>query len=54
MFLVMRIEIIPGITTDPERAFGRPVVAGTRVTAAEVLASLVAGCSEGRSRSSTG
>jgi uncharacterized protein (DUF433 family) len=48
MLGVMRIEIIPGITTDPERAFGRPVVAGTRVTAAEVLASLAAGCSEGQ------
>jgi uncharacterized protein (DUF433 family) len=48
MLLLMMIEIIPGITTDPERAFGRPVVAGTRVTAAEVLASLAAGCSEGQ------
>lgn len=44
--MTMMIEIVPGITADPERAFGRPVVAGTRVTAAEVLASLAAGCSE--------
>lgn len=46
MLRVMMIEIVPGITADPERAFGRPVVAGTRVTAAEVLASLAAGRSE--------
>jgi uncharacterized protein (DUF433 family) len=46
MLPVMMIEIVPGITADPERAFGRPVVAGTRVTAAQVLASLAAGCSE--------
>lgn len=44
----MMIEIVPGITIDPERAFGRPVVAGTRVTAAQVLAALAAGCSEGQ------
>ena|ERR1700759_686070 len=44
----MMIEIIPGITVDPERAFGWPVIAGTRVTAAQVLAALAAGCSEGQ------
>ena len=42
----MMIELVPGITVDSERAFGRPVIAGTRVTAAQVLASLAAGCSE--------
>lgn len=42
----MMIEIVPGITVDPERAFGRPLIAGTRVTAAQVLASLAAGSSE--------
>jgi uncharacterized protein (DUF433 family) len=42
----MMIEVVPGITADPERAFGRPVIAGTRVTAARVLASLAAGASE--------
>ena len=43
---VFMIEIVPGITADPERAFIRPVVAGTGVTAAEVLASLAARLSE--------
>jgi len=42
----MMIEIVPGIVMDPERAFERPVIAGTHVTAAQVLASLAAGCSE--------
>jgi uncharacterized protein (DUF433 family) len=42
----MRIEIVPGITVDSERVFGTPVIAGTRVTAAQVLASLAAGLSE--------
>jgi uncharacterized protein (DUF433 family) len=42
----MATEIVPGITVDPERAFARPVVAGTGVTAAQVLASLAAGLSE--------
>lgn len=39
-------EIVPGITVDSERVFGKPVVTGTRVTAAQVLASLAAGGSE--------
>jgi uncharacterized protein (DUF433 family) len=42
----MRFEIVPGITADPERTFGRPVIAGTRITAAQVLAALAQGCSE--------
>ncbi len=42
----MMIELVPGITIDPERAFGKPVIAGTRVTAAQVLAWLAAGLSE--------
>jgi uncharacterized protein (DUF433 family) len=42
----MMIEIVPGITVDPDRAFGRPVIAGTRVTAAHVLGLLAAGRSE--------
>ena len=42
----MMIELVPGIMVDAERAFGRPVIAGTRVTAAQVLASLAAGRSE--------
>lgn len=36
-------EIVPGITADPSRAFGKPVIAGTRVPAATVLALLAAG-----------
>jgi uncharacterized protein (DUF433 family) len=35
--LVMMIEIVPGITMDSERMFGRPVIAGTRVTAEHQL-----------------
>ena len=42
----MMIEIAPGITLDSERAFGKPVIAGTRVTAAQVLALLASGRSE--------
>jgi uncharacterized protein (DUF433 family) len=42
----MMTEIVPGITVDTERIFGKPVIAGTRVTAAQVLASLAAGLSE--------
>ena len=37
------MEIVPGITADPERAFGKPVIAGTRVSAALVLGLLAAG-----------
>jgi uncharacterized protein (DUF433 family) len=44
--VVMMIEIVPGITVDPERSSGKPVIAGTRVSAAQVLASLAAGRSE--------
>jgi uncharacterized protein (DUF433 family) len=39
----MIAEIVPGITADPTRAFGKPVIAGTRVTAALVLGLLAAG-----------
>ncbi len=39
----MVTEIVPGITADPEHAFGKPVIAGTRVQAARVLALLGAG-----------
>ena len=39
-------EIVPGITADPTRAFGKPVIAGTRVPAATVLGLLAAGRSE--------
>lgn len=39
-------EIVPGITADPARAFGKPVTAGTRVPAATVLGLLAAGRSE--------
>jgi len=36
-------EIVSGITADPSRAFGKPVIAGTRVAAATVLDLLAAG-----------
>jgi uncharacterized protein (DUF433 family) len=44
--VVMMIEIVPGISVDSERVFGKPVIEGTHVTAAQVLASLAAGLSE--------
>lgn len=40
-------EIVPGIVADPTRAFGKPVIAGTRVPAATVLGLLAAGRPEG-------
>jgi len=43
-------EIIPGIVVDSERAFGMPVISGTRVTAAQVLTSLATGLSEAEVR----
>src|SRR5262245_60118737 len=46
----MMIEVVPGITVDSERVFGKPVITGTRVTAAQVLASLAAGRSEAEVR----
>ncbi len=42
----MGIEIVPGITADPEVAFGKPVIAGTRVPAALILGQLGAGVPE--------
>jgi uncharacterized protein (DUF433 family) len=42
----MRAEIVPGITADPEVAFGKPVIAGTRIPAALILGQLAAGVSE--------
>jgi uncharacterized protein (DUF433 family) len=50
MIKTMRVEIIPGITRDSERAFDKPVIAGTRVTAAQVLASLASGRSDAEIR----
>jgi len=46
----MMVEIIPGIMRDSGRAFDKPVIAGTRVTVAMVLASLASGRSEGEVR----
>ena len=42
----MRAEIVSGITADPEVAFGKPVIAGTRVPAALILGQLAAGVAE--------
>ena len=39
-------EIVPGITADPDVAFGKPVIAGTRVPAVVVIGQLAAGLSE--------
>jgi uncharacterized protein (DUF433 family) len=37
------IEIVPGVTADPKVAFGKPVIAGTRVPVALVLGQLASG-----------
>lgn len=42
----MATELVPGITADPAVAFGKPVIAGTRVPAALVLGQLAAGIAE--------
>jgi uncharacterized protein (DUF433 family) len=39
----MAIEIVPGVTADAQVAFGKPVIAGTRVPAALVLGQLAGG-----------
>jgi uncharacterized protein (DUF433 family) len=36
----MVVEIVPGVTADPQVAFGKPVIAGTRVQVAQVLGQL--------------
>ena len=42
----MSTEIVPGITADPAVAFGKPVIAGTRIPAALVLGQLAGGVGE--------
>lgn len=42
----MTTEIIPGVTADHEVAFGKPVLAGTRVPVALVLGQLAGGVPE--------
>jgi uncharacterized protein (DUF433 family) len=37
------IEIVPGVTADPQVAFGKPVIAGTRVPVVLVLGQLAGG-----------
>ena len=44
--LEVATEIVPGITADQRVAFGKPVIAGTRVPAALVLGQLAAGVPE--------
>jgi uncharacterized protein (DUF433 family) len=51
---VMMIEIVPGIMADPESAFGKPVIAGTQITAAQVLGWMAAGLSEAEIRTEYG
>ncbi len=41
----MSAEIVPGITADPQIAFGKPVILGTRISAALVLGQLAGGVS---------
>ena len=41
----MPVEIVPGVTADAEVAFGKPVIAGTRIPAAQVLSQLAGGMS---------
>jgi uncharacterized protein (DUF433 family) len=39
------IEIVQGITVDPQVRFGRPVIRGTRVPVATVISKMAAGLS---------
>jgi len=39
----MAIEIVPGVTADAQIAFGKPVIAGTRVPVALILGQLAGG-----------
>ena len=41
----MVTELVPGITADPDIAFGKPVVSGTRIPAALILGQLAGGIS---------
>ena len=43
----MRQELIPGVVIDSEVAFGKPVIAGTRIPVALLLGQLAAGVAEG-------
>lgn len=40
---MVAVEIVPGVTADPQVAFGKPVIAGTRVPVALVLGQLGGG-----------
>ncbi len=44
-------ELVPGIVADPAIAFGKPIIQGTRIPAALVLAQLAAGIPEAELRS---
>jgi uncharacterized protein (DUF433 family) len=39
----MAVDLVPGLSADPDVAFGKPVIAGTRVPASQVLALLATG-----------
>ena len=39
----MSVEVVSGVTADPRVAFGKPVIAGTRVPVALVLGQLGGG-----------
>jgi uncharacterized protein (DUF433 family) len=41
--LLVATEIVPGVSIDPEVAFGKPVIVGTRVPVALVLGQLGGG-----------
>jgi uncharacterized protein (DUF433 family) len=43
-------EIVPGVTADPDVAFGKPVIAGTRVPVSLVLGQLAEGIPEAEIR----
>jgi uncharacterized protein (DUF433 family) len=45
--LPVTIEIVPGVTADPQVAFGKPVIAGTRVPVVLVLGQLAGGLTIG-------
>jgi uncharacterized protein (DUF433 family) len=42
----MVVEVAPGVTAAPEVAFGKPVIAGTRIPVAVILGQLAGGVPE--------
>jgi len=41
--MIVMTELAPGIVVDPTVRFGKPIIAGTRITVQEVLGALAGG-----------